>query len=223
MQGFLLNMNTKIDYNQEPDTGCNYCQRLVEFRKANQENNPDWHNQPVRSFGSLNAQLLVVGLAPGLRGANRTGRPFTGDYAGDLLYATMIKFGFAKGEYLAKYNDPLKLINARITNAVRCVPPQNKPIGEEIDSCGKFLKIEIKSMQKLSVILCLGSISHTATLRALGLKLSKYKFQHGEIFRLNSDLSLIDSYHCSRLNTNTKRLTPSMFEAIFKNIKKRIH
>lgn len=163
----------------------------------------------------MDAKILVVGLAPGLKGANFSGRPFTGDYAGDLLYATLLKFGFAKGTYGAHKNDGLELVNTRITNAVRCVPPENKPRGGEINTCLQFLKSEIQSMPNLKIILSLGLISHNAALKATDNKQSTYKFAHGAMHNLGSGLHLIDSYHCSRYNTNTGRLTEQMFEDVF--------
>jgi len=211
-------VSPNINYWHKPDKKCSICPRLTLFRRDNDLRYADWHNAPVESFGSLDARLLVIGLAPGLKGANRTGRPFTGDYAGELLYPTMIKFGFANGNYAAAADDSLKLNDARITNAVRCVPPNNKPIAQEISSCAKFLKLEINKMQKLFIFLCLGHISHKATLRALGLKISQYKFNHGAIHHLEDGRILVNSYHCSRLNTNTGRLSTKMFESIFIDI-----
>jgi uracil-DNA glycosylase family 4 len=184
----------------------------VAFHTANRAAHPDWHNAPVPAFGPLNARLLIVGLAPGLRGANRTGRPFTGDYAGDLLYATLLKLGLAEGVYDQRPDDGLKLIDCRITNAVRCVPPENKPTPAEAKTCGAYLVNEIKALNRLETILALGRISHEATLRALGCKPSGYVFGHAKIHALPSGIRLVDSYHCSRYNTQTNRLTPAMFE-----------
>ena len=170
------------------------------------------------SFGPASAKLLVVGLAPGVTGANRTGRPFTGDWAGDLLYATLAKFGFSNDKYDQRADDGLKLKDAMITNAVRCVPPQNKPVGAEINACRPFLLSRIAAMSKLKVMICLGKISHDSTVRALGLKLKDHPFGHGTRYDVHLDgraLTLISSYHCSRYNTNTRRLTPQMFEDIF--------
>ena len=203
----------------EPPQDCQLCPRLVEFREANRKNHPDWHNAPVPSFGSKDCTLLVVGLAPGLQGANRTGRPFTGDYAGDLLYPTLIKFGFAKGSYDRSPDDGLKLKRCRITNAVRCVPPQNKPVGAEQKACRSFLADEIASLPKLKTILALGRIAHDAVLTTLDLKKSAYPFIHGAKHPLPGDIMLTDSYHCSRYNLNTGRLTAEMFEAVFASIK----
>lgn len=199
----------------QPRPDCPLCPRLAEFRVANANRQPAWHNAPVPSFGALDATVLVVGLAPGLRGANATGRPFTGDYAGDLLYATMLKYGFALGTYGAHADDGLRLAGVRITNAVRCVPPQNKPTTPEIHACAPFLKAEIEAMTRLGVIITLGTIAHNAVLRALGQKLSAAPFGHGTEFDAPNGIRVISSYHCSRLNTNTGRLTPEMFGNIF--------
>ena len=205
-----------------PGRECDLCQRLVEFRHKNREKFPGCHNAPVDSFGSINAALLIVGLAPGLKGANRTARPFTGDYAGDLLYPTILEFGFASGNYGATPDDGLELKNCRITNAVRCVPPENKPVGAEMNACRSFLIDEIVAMKKLRVILALGSIAHNSVLRTLGHKQSAYKFGHTAEHILPEGPLLIDSYHCSRYNTNTGRLTTKMFHAVFTAIRDRI-
>jgi uracil-DNA glycosylase family 4 len=164
---------------------------------------------------------LVVGLAPGLKGANQTGRPFTGDYAGDLLYETFLKFGFAKGTYGRRADDGLRLVDCRVTNAVRCVPPENKPVGAEVGNCRPFLAGEIAAMGKLQVILCLGGLSHGAVLTTLGARKSRYPFKHGALHELDG-LTVADSYHCSRYNTNTGRLTEEMFEAVFSGIRDRL-
>ncbi len=201
-----------------PDKNCNLCPRLKRFIDENRKKFPDKYNAPVPSFGEYNAELLIVGLAPGLKGANFTARPFTGDYAGDLLYATLLKLGFAKGEYKAHKDDGLELINTRITNAVRCVPPENKPTGMEINTCLQFLKSEIAAMPNLKVILSLGLVSHNAVLKALGQRQSVFKFTHGAVHDVGNGLKLVDSYHCSRYNTNTGRLTDEMFENTFKTI-----
>ncbi len=206
----------------QPDRNCDLCPRLRGFILDNRKKFPDRHNAPVPSFGDLDSPFLVVGLAPGLKGANFSGRPFTGDYAGELLYTTLIKFGFAKGIYKASPDDGLKLYNCRITNAVRCVPPENKPTGSEIKQCGSFLLKEINAMPNLKVILSLGKISHDSVLRAFGEKLSAYKFAHGAEHALSNKLCLIDSYHCSRYNTQTKRLTENMFHNVFEQIISRI-
>ena len=202
----------------EPEKNCQLCPRLVEFRTENQAKFPDKWNAPVPSFGGLDAQLLVVGLAPGLKGANFSGRPFTGDYAGDLLYPTLIKFGFARGQFQARADDGLEMVNCRITNAVRCVPPQNKPASAEEKTCRPFLENEIAAMPNLKVILSLGLVSHNAVLRTFGAKLSAHKFGHNAVHDLGR-IQLIDSYHCSRYNTNTGRLTTEMFEDVFEEIK----
>ena len=198
----------------EAPTDCQLCPRLVEYRQASQEKNPDWFNGAVQSFGDPEAELLVIGLAPGISGANRTGRPFTGDWAGDLLYETLGKFGFADGTYDKRPDDGLSLKGAMVTNAVRCVPPQNKPIGAEINQCRPFLKARIAALPKLKVMLCLGKISHDSTVRTLGLRLKDYPFGHATSYETEAGL-LLSSYHCSRYNTNTGRLTPEMFEAVF--------
>ena len=205
---------------EAPGGDCPLCPRLVAFRGENRAKFPDWHNAPVASFGDSDARLLIVGLAPGLRGANRTGRPFTGDWAGDLLYATLLKFGFARGTYDERPDDGLTPVDCRVTNAVRCVPPENKPTGGEVVACRNFLKAEIAGMKRLRVILALGSISHGAVLTALGLRPSAFKFRHGAQHETASGLALADSYHCSRYNTNTGRLTTAMFEAVFEGVRR---
>lgn len=205
----------------EPPLDCNKCARLFAFRTENSRANPDWYNAPVPSFGPQNARLLIVGLAPGLQGANKTGRPFTGDYAGDLLYGTLSKFGFSSGTYGAHAQDGLSLHSCMITNAVRCVPPQNKPIGEEIRNCGSFLSARMAQLPELKVILALGRIAHESVLVATGLRKSAIKFAHGAEHELGG-ISLFDSYHCSRYNTNTGRLTKEMFEEVFVKITKKL-
>ena len=202
------------DRGAEPGRDCPLCPRLVAFRAANRKAEPSWWNAPVPSFGPPAARLAIVGLAPGLRGANRTGRPFTGDFAGDLLYATLIEYGFAAGPYGARPDDGLKMIDARIVNAVRCVPPQNKPLPPEIRACNRFLAVEIAQLHKLEAIVALGKIAHDAVLLALGEKPSCFVFGHGAVHRF-AKMQLFDSYHCSRLNTNTGVLTPKMFRAVF--------
>jgi len=204
-----------------PPTDCVLCPRLQKFREDNRVKFPGKHNAPVAAFGALNSQLLVVGLAPGLKGANFSGRPFTGDYAGDLLYPTLIKFGFATGDYGAHIDDGLSLTNCRITNAVRCVPPQNKTTAEEERNCRPFLIDEIAAMPNLKIILSLGLVSHNAVIRTFGEKLSAHKFGHNAVHDLGK-LTLVDSYHCSRYNTNTGRLTTRMFEDVFEIIKTRL-
>lgn len=210
---------------REPDRDCQLCPRLAAFREANRAAYPDFSNAPAPSFGDENARLLVVGLAPGLKGANRTGRPFTGDYAGDLLYATLARFGFSNDRFDARPDDGLELFDCRITNAVRCVPPQNKPIGAEIAACRPFLRTEIDSLSRLEVIVALGGLAHGAILAALGQRRNGWKFAHGaehEIEVGDRRLILADSYHCSRYNTNTGRLTAAMFEAVFANVRARL-
>lgn len=198
---------------------CTLCPRLVEFRKTNQQKYPNFFNGPVPAFGSSDAELLIVGLAPGLKGANRTGRPFTGDHAGDLLYPTLKKFNFAEGNYAARIDDGLILKKAIITNAVRCVPPQNKTIGAEEANCRPFLIEQIEKLPTIRIILALGLVAHNAVLSTFGEKKSALKFGHNSMHQLSNGLKLIDSYHCSRYNTNTKRLTTEMFEDVFSNIK----
>ena len=201
-----------------PAADCPLCPRLVQFRTDNRKRWPDWHNAPVAPFGPLDAPLLIVGLAPGLRGANATGRPFTGDWAGDLLYATLLSFGLAKGDYQERIDDSLELVGCRITTAVRCVPPENKPTGTEAKTCRPFLVNEIAAMPNLRAILSLGGISHNAVLTTLGAKKSDFAFGHGAVHRLPDGPLLVDSYHCSRLNTNTGRLTETMFHDVFRTI-----
>jgi uracil-DNA glycosylase family 4 len=200
----------------EPSRDCPLCPRLAVFRRANRAQEPQWFNAPVPSFGSAKARLLIVGLAPGLRGANRTGRPFTGDYAGDLLYDTLIEFGFAKGNYRARPDDGLTMTDARISNAVRCVPPENKPTPKEIGTCNRFLSFTLGEMPRLAAIVALGRIAHDAVMVALERKRARFRFEHGAVHDLGERLVLFDSYHCSRYNTNTGRLTPTMFRAVFR-------
>ena len=211
-----------IDIGIDPPGDCRRCPRLGEYRAANRAGHPDWHNRPVPSFGGLDARLLIVGLAPGLTGANRTGRPFTGDFAGGLLYSTLVKFGFAKGAYGARADDWLELIGARITNAVRCVPPKNRPVAREVNACRAFLTAEIAALARLEAILALGTIAHQAVVSALGLKRPAWPFGHGALHELPGGLVLADSYHCSRYNTNTRRLTPRMFEEVFRQLRRRL-
>jgi len=188
---------------------------LASFRNTQRATYPDWFNGPVPSFGPAEARLLIVGLAPGLRGANRTGRPFTGDYAGDLLYATLAKFGLAIGDYDRRADDGLALLRCRITNAVRCVPPENKPLPAEIVACRPYFRQELTGLPRLKALLALGQIAHQQVLAALDLRQAAYRFNHGAIHMLPSGLLLADSYHCSRYNTNTGRLTAEMFETVF--------
>jgi len=201
------------------DINCRKCDRLATFLDDVKAEHPDYFALPVPPFGAKKAQLLVVGLAPGMHGANKTGRPFTGDHAGILLYETLHAFGFASKPESISENDGLKLKNCRITNAVKCLPPQNKPTGAEINLCNSFLAEELKSMPKNSVLIALGSIAHNAVLKALGLKLSAYKFGHNAEHKLSEKLTLVDSYHCSRYNTQTKRLTEDMFHDVFAKAK----
>ena len=203
-----------------PGRDCPRCPRLAGWRDALRLEHPDWHNAPVPSFGPLSARLLIVGLAPGLRGANCTGRPFTGDYAGDLLYATLIKFGLADGDYRAHADDGLRLSRVRITNAVRCVPPENKPLPGEIAACRNYLAQELAQLTDLRVILALGQIAHQQIGAVLGVKRKDFGFRHGGLATIargdnRAPLIAAASYHCSRYNTNTGRLTPAMFEAVF--------
>jgi len=195
------------------------CPRLAAFRTENRARFPDFHNAPVPSFGGLDARLLVVGLAPGLRGANRTGRPFTGDAAGNLLYPALIGHGFAAGPYGAAPDDGLNLCGSRITNAVRCVPPENKPVGTEVAACRHFLAAEIGAMPGLEAILALGRVAHDAVLSALGARRADHAFAHGARHRLAAGPTLFDSYHCSRYNVNTGRLTTAMFDGVFADIR----
>jgi len=205
-----------------PAADCRLCVRLAEYRDANRAANADWFNGAVPSFGPLDARLLVVGLAPGVRGANRTGRPFTGDYAGMLLYATLLKLGFATGAYKADPQDGMTLVDCRVTNAVRCVPPANLPTPAEISACNPFLQQELAAMPRLQAILALGGVAHKAVLRARGLRASHADFVHGKLHSLPDGLILADSYHVSRLNTNTGRLTAEMFEAVVAELKDRL-
>jgi uracil-DNA glycosylase family 4 len=202
----------------EPDRNCPLCPRLATFREAARAREPEWFNSPVPSFGDGGGRLLIVGLAPGLQGANRTGRPFTGDFAGDLLYATLIEYGFASGVYQARPNDGLTLVDCRISNAVRCVPPQNKPLPVEIKTCRPFLSATIETMPGLRAIVALGRVAHESTVKALGLRSSAAPFAHGAIHRAGA-VSLYDSYHCSRYNTNTGVLTPQMFRSVFARVR----
>ena len=198
----------------EPQPDCGLCPRLTAFRVSNRANNPGWHNAPVGSFGSPDARLLIVGLAPGMKGANRTGRPFTGDFAGDLLYSTLLAIGLAKGTYQADPSDGLELVDCRITNAVRCVPPENKPTTGEIATCRPFLAATIASMLQLQAIVALGRIAHDSVLASLGQRRAAMPFAHGRIHALRDGMALHDSYHCSRYNTNTGVLTPEMFHGV---------
>ena len=203
--------------------GCTLCPRLTAFRAENRKKYPSFYNGPVPSFGDADPELLIVGLAPGMKGANQTARPFTGDYAGDLLYATLAKFGYCRGTYQTMGNDGLTLKNVLITNAVRCVPPQNKTIAEEENNCRHFLINQINNSGRLKIILALGLVAHKSVLTTFGLKKSAFKFAHNALHPLGNviggkDITLINSYHCSRYNTNTRRLTVDMFEDVFRKI-----
>jgi len=202
----------------DPGHDCPLCPRLVDYRLSQRTLHADWFNAPVPSFGEGDAQVLIVGLAPGVQGANRTGRPFTGDFAGELLYGTLIKFGFAEGQFRADPNDGLKLKGTIITNAVRCVPPENKPTPAEIRTCNGFLARQIAVLPRLKAILALGRIAHDATLTALGERKSRFPFAHGARHQL-PHRCLFDSYHCSRYNTNTGVLTAAMFEDVFRALR----
>jgi uracil-DNA glycosylase family 4 len=197
-----------------PDHHCTLCPRLYQFLDDQRTKEPTWHNGPVKPFGPQSAQLLIVGLAPGLQGANKTGRPFTGDYAGVLLYNTLHQFGFANNKFDAHINDGLELYNCRISNAVKCVPPQNKPTGAEIKTCSPFLASEIKHMPNLQIIVTLGRIAHNSLCAILKLKQSQTPFSHGGVHH-TGPYTIINSYHCSRYNTNTGRLTAEAFATIF--------
>ncbi|MBS0247890.1 MAG: uracil-DNA glycosylase [Proteobacteria bacterium] len=202
----------------KPGRDCPRCPRLVHFRETWRAKQPDWFNAPVPSFGAADARLLIVGLAPGLQGANRTGRPFTGDYAGVLLYDTLGRYGFAKGTFDARIDDGLTLTDCRITNAVRCVPPENKPTPAEINTCRDFLKDTFAEMPKLRAIVALGAIAHASVLTAFAAKKSAHPFKHGAHYQI-SEYRLFSSYHCSRYNTNTGVLTPEMFRKVFKEVR----
>jgi len=206
----------------EPDRNCPLCPRLVAFRNEQRAAHPDWFNAPVPTFGDHHARFLVVGLAPGLRGANRTGRPFTGDYAGDLLYATLLKFGFAKGVFDARIDDGLELVDTAITNAVRCVPPENKPTPEEGRTCRRFLIATIEAMPNLEIVLALGRIAHENLLSAFNAPRAAYPFRHGAEHRIGPIVTVVDSFHCSRLNTNTGRLTTEMFEDVIAGVRRHL-
>jgi uracil-DNA glycosylase len=220
---------------REPDPDCSFCPRLATFRDALRAAQPEWHNAPVPAFGALDARLLIIGLAPGLRGANRTGRPFTGDFAGHFLYETLIEFGFATGAYGASIDDGLRLVSCAITNVVRCVPPQNKPTPSEIKSCCRFLAATIAALPDLCAIVALGRIAHESVVRAFGLKPAAFPFAHGAEHVLvvgetarhrfhagAGAIWLVDSYHCSRYNTNTGVLTQEMFRAVFAKVRERL-
>jgi uracil-DNA glycosylase family 4 len=207
----------------EPHRNCPDCERLVDFRTFHRDLNPDYHNAPVPTWypdedrgGKDAVKLMVVGLAPGLKGANRTGRPFTGDWAGDLLYSTLCEFGFADGRYAADPEDTLRLRDCAITNAVRCLPPQNKPVGLEINNCRPFLINTLQSLSNLKILVTLGKISHDSTARALGIRVAGVPFGHNRQYQMDR-FTVLASYHCSRYNTNTGRLTESMFHDVFRS------
>lgn len=200
----------------EPPHDCPRCPRLVELRGQCRTEFPDWWNAPVFAFGDSGAWLAIAGLAPGKHGANRTGRPFTGDYAGDLLFETLAKFGLSRGAYGARVDDGLTLEGAIIVNSVKCLPPRNKPTPQEIASCRPFFEQQLAALSMVGVIVALGRIAHDATLRAAGLRLADHRFAHGAVHALGDGRHLVDSYHCSRYNTNTGRLTPDMFADVFR-------
>ena len=202
----------------EPPRDCPLCPRLAWYRGVNRGARPEWWNAPVPSFGGEDARLLVVGMAPGRSGANRTGRPFTGDFAGDLLYPTLLKFGFARGSYEARPDDGLELVDTMVTNAVRCVPPENKPTAAEVNECRGFLVARLGALPRLTHIVTLGKIAHDSTVRALGARVAAHPFGHGRASETDG-LRIHASYHCSRYNTNTGRLTPEMFEAVFADVR----
>lgn len=206
-------MNTPI-FNQQ----CRLCPRLASFLDDVKQKHPDYHARPVAPFGDSNAQLLVVGLAPGMHGANATGRPFTGDYAGLLLYEALYEFGYSNNPVSESQHDGLTLTNSRISNAVKCLPPQNKPTGEEINQCNHFLAAELATLPQGAVILALGTVAHQAVLKALGLKISSAKFAHNVQHELPNGITLVDSYHTSRYNVQTKRLTKAGFTDVFQRI-----
>ena len=205
--------------NHQPPKDCPLCPRLAEFRQRNRAALPDFFNGPVPSFGPIEARLLIVGLAPGLKGANRTGRPFTGDYAGELLYGSLRRHGMARGEYQARADDGFELLGVRITNAVRCVSPENKPLPVEINTCRQFLIPEIAAMPNLRAILALGQIAHQSVISLLKLKKKDHAFGHGARHE-HEGLTILGSYHCSRYNTNTGVLTEKMFDTVMGEAKK---
>ena len=200
-------------------TDCHRCERLHAFLQESRQHYPDYYCKPVPSFGQSDARLLIVGLAPGLHGANATGRPFTGDYAGVLLYETLFRYGFASSSESIARDDGLVLIDCRITNAVRCVPPKNKPVASEINNCNPYLAQELELVPDGGVVLALGQIAHKAVVRACGKRQKEYPFGHGLQGELDRGIRLVDSYHCSRYNTQTRRLTPAMFDSVFRHIR----
>ncbi|GAB4348828.1 MAG: uracil-DNA glycosylase [Gammaproteobacteria bacterium] len=202
------------------DPECRKCSRLADFLRQIKEKQPEYHCRPVAPFGDPNARLLIVGLAPGMHGANATGRPFTGDFAGILLYQTLYRFGYSNRPESVSRDDGLVLKNCRITNAVKCLPPDNKPSGREIRQCNDFLREELQQLPADAVVLALGTIAHNAVVRASGLRQSAFPFGHGRQHALGERLWMVDSYHCSRYNTQTRRLTESMFHEVFRRIGK---
>lgn len=215
----MTSADLEAAYGPEAPAACPLCPRLVAYRDANRAAEPTWFNGAVPSFGPSDARLLVVGLAPGVRGANRTGRPFTGDFAGTLLYETLLTFGFATGRYDARSDDGLCLTDCMVSNAVRCVPPENKPTPAEINTCRGFLRARFAALPRLRAIVVLGRIAHDSTLTALKVRKALFPFVHGARHDLGG-LSVYDSYHCSRYNTNTGRLTPEMFQAVFAAVRR---
>lgn len=207
---------------EQPPPDCPLCPRLVAYRHANQQSHPDWFNGPVPSLGDPDATILVVGMAPGVKGANRTGRPFTGDHAGILLYETLIRFRLATGTYDARPDDGMQLHGCRVVNAVRCVPPANLPQPVEVRTCNRFLAAELKALPKLRAVLALGVLAHAAVLRACGIPVTRIRFRHGDVTELPDGLLLADSYHVSRYNTNTGLLTREMFEQVIFNLVARV-
>lgn len=207
-------MNSTTDPGSSFDPGCRRCPRLAAFLDTVHQKEPSYFCRPVPAFGDPQARLLIVGLAPGMHGANRTGRPFTGDFAGILLYQTLHKFGLASGPISSAADDGLELRGARITNSVKCLPPANKPLPPEIKACNDFLRVELAQSHSVRVILALGAIAHAAVLRACGLPNGAHRFAHAAEYSLSQDRMLLDSYHCSRYNTQTRRLTTAMFEGV---------
>ena len=206
---------------ESPGRDCPLCPRLVAYREANRAKWPEWHNAPVPCWGPREAPIMILGLAPGVKGANRTGRPFTGDHAGRLLYATLLKFGLAQGQYLEDPRDGLELTGARIANAVRCVPPENLPVPAEIANCNRFLRAERAAMPGLKAVLALGLVAHNALLKSYGIPAARLRFGHGALHALPDGVLLADSYHVSRYNTQTGRLTTEMFEAVVAEVLRR--
>ncbi|MFV3073114.1 uracil-DNA glycosylase [Niveispirillum fermenti] len=218
----MAGAQTKMEQLAVPGADCGLCPRLAAFRERNRATFPAYHNAPVPAFGTLAGRLLIVGLAPGLHGANQTGRPFTGDYAGDLLYDTLVRYGFARGRYDRRPDDGLELVECRLTNAARCVPPENKPTPAEVATCRQFLTAEIAAMEQLRAIVVLGTVSHASTVTALGRRPAHFAFAHGARHEVKQGVTLFDSYHCSRYNTNTGRLTAGMFQAVFAAVREHL-